>query len=87
MDEDQRPVERETTVIQTGERSGGGGAVAAIVALVVLAVIAFLFFGGYLERAADEVDVNVNVETPKVELPDVTIETPPPEPSAPANSN
>jgi hypothetical protein len=88
MDEQQRPVERETTIIHTGERSGGGGAVAAVVALVVLAVLAFLFFGGYFEKAADDLDVNVNVGAPNVELPDVSIETPPPaQPAEPANGN
>ena len=85
MDQDPPPVERETTVIQTGERSGGGGAVAAIVALVVLALIAFLYFGGFLDRAADKVDVDINVAAPKVELPDVDIA--PPAPSEPANAN
>ncbi len=87
--EDPRPVERETTVIQTGERGGGGGAVAAVVALVVLALIAFLYFGGFLDRAADKVDVDVNVAVPKVELPDVKIDTAPPPapaPEEPANS-
>ena len=85
MDEQERPVERETTIIQTGERSGSGGAIAAIVALVVVAVLAFLFFGGYFQRAADDLDVNVNVAAPNIELPDVKIETPPA--LEPANSN
>ena len=48
----------------------------AVVVLLVLAVGAFLYLGGYLQRAADEVDVNVNVEAPNVELPDIKIETP-----------
>ena len=83
----ERPVERETTIIQTGERNGGGGGVvAAVVALFVLGALAFFFFGGYFEKAADEMDVNVNVEAPNVELPDINIE-PPSAPSQPANSN
>lgn len=86
MEEDPRPVERETTIIQTGER-GSGGAIAAIIALVVLGVLAFLFFGGYLQKAADEVNVDVNVAAPEIDLPDVTIETPPAAPAEPANSN
>lgn len=91
MDEPERPVERpvdrETTIIQTGERNGGGGGVvAAIVALFVLGALAFFFFGGYFEKAADEMNVNVNVEAPNVELPDINIE-PPSQPSQPANSN
>ena len=78
MDEDDRPVERETTVIHTdGGGGGGGGAIAAILVILVIAVLAFLFFGGYLQRAADQTDINVNVTAPKIELPDVRIETPP----------
>jgi hypothetical protein len=79
MDEDDRPVERETTVIHTdgGGGGGGGGAVAAILVILVIAVLAFLFFGGYLQRAADKTDINVNVAAPKIELPDIRIETPP----------
>ena len=78
MDED-RPVERETTVIHTdgGGGGGGGGAIAAILVILVIAVLAFLFFGGYLQQAADKTDINVNVSAPKIELPDVRIETPP----------
>ncbi len=84
MDERERPVEveRETTVINTGGGGGGGGGtIVALLVLVVIAVAVFLFFGGYLERAADKVDVNVNVEAPKVELPDINIDTTPAEPA------
>ena len=76
MDEDDRPVERETVVV-TGDRGGGGGAIAAILVILVIAVLAFLFFGGYLQRAADQTDINVNVAAPKIDLPDIKIETPP----------
>jgi len=75
-------VERETTVISTGER-GSGGTVAAVLVLLVLAVLAFLYFGGYLGQAADETNINVNVDAPEVDLPDVDI----PAPSQPANSS
>ncbi len=85
MDEEQRPVERETTIIQSGER-GSGGAIAAVVALVVLALIAFFYFSGYLDKAADEVNVDVNVAAPEIDLPDVKVETPA-APAEPANSN
>jgi len=76
MDERERPVEveRETTIIQTGER-GGGGMVALVVVLLAVAVLAFAYFGGYLDRAADEVGVNVNVEAPDVTLPDINVDT------------
>lgn len=79
MDEDDRPVERETTVINTGGGGGGsGGTIAAVLVVLVLAVLAFAWFGGYLQRAADETDISVNVEAPDIKLPDVTVETPPP---------
>jgi len=91
MDEQERPVEveRETTVIQTGG-GGGGGLVAIVIVLLAAAVIAFLFLGGYFERAADEVGVNVNVEAPDVKMPDINIDTGKGESQpaeAPANSN
>lgn len=86
MDEHERPVEveRETTVINTGGGGGGGGgAIVALVVVALLGIVAFLWFGGYLGRSGDGVDVNVNVEAPQielpaVELPDVKVETPPP---------
>jgi len=92
MDEPDRPVTHETTVINTGGGGGGGGTVVALLVLAVLAIGAFLFFGGYLQSAADDLDVNVNVAAPKIELPDVRIETPSaPAPAAapaqPANSS
>ncbi len=71
--EPERRVERETTVINTGERSGGGGLIAAIVLLLVVAVLAFLFFSGSFNQAADEVGVNVNVDAPDVTIPEVEV--------------
>jgi len=72
-----REVERETVVVSSGRDGGGGGAIAAILVILVIAVLAFLYFGGYLQRAADQTDINVNVAAPKIELPDIKIETPP----------
>jgi hypothetical protein len=81
-------VERETTVISTGDGGGGGGVVVAILLILIVAVLLFLYFGGYLNRAADEVGINVNVEAPKVETPDIDINVPPADDSSePANSN
>ena len=82
-DETPPRVERETTVVTTGGGGGGGGTIVAILVILVIAVLLFLYFGGFLNRAADGVDLNVNVETPKVEMPDVDINVPPPE--QPAN--
>jgi hypothetical protein len=90
MDEDDRPVERETTVIHTeGDGGGGGGgAIAAILVILVIAVLAFLFFGGYLQRAANKTDINVNVAAPKIDLPDIHIDTKAPaQQQQPADSN
>ena len=61
MDEPERPVTHETTVINTGERRGGGGTAIAIVLVLIVATLGFLYFGGYLQRAADKADVNINV--------------------------
>ncbi|HET9427898.1 MAG TPA: hypothetical protein VFO69_06020 [Allosphingosinicella sp.] len=72
--EPERRVEHETTVINTGERSGGsGGLIAAIVLLLVVAILAFLFFSGSFDQAADEVGVNVNVEAPDITIPEVEV--------------
>jgi hypothetical protein len=72
-----RDTER-TTIIESGRRGGGGGL--AIVAVVIVAVLALLFllFGGYLNRAADEVGVNVDVAAPKLDIkvPDVEVNIP-----------
>jgi hypothetical protein len=79
-----RDTER-TTIIQTGDgdRRGGGGMIIAIVLILGLVVLAFVLFGGGLNRAADEVGVNVNVDTPdinvkipdKIEIPNVEVKT------------
>jgi hypothetical protein len=82
MDEPERPVTHETTVINTGERRGGGGALIAIVLLIVVGVLAFLYFGGYLQRAADKTNIDIKVDAPKVDLPDINIERPKSEPPA-----
>lgn len=74
MDEPERPVTHETTVINTGERRGGGGSLIAIVLLLVVAVLAFLYFGGYLQRAADKTNIDIKVGAPKVHLPDINID-------------
>jgi len=77
-DRDREPVREteRTTIVQTGRGGGGGGVIVAIVAILALLVLLYLFFGGGLNRAADEVGVNVNIAAPKVELPDVNIKVP-----------
>lgn len=68
-----RDTER-TTIIQTdgGGRGGGGVILAVVLVLALLALLYFLFSGSF-NRAADEVGVNVNVEAPKVEMPDIDV--------------
>jgi hypothetical protein len=82
MDERDEPVRHDTTVINTGERRGGGGALIAIVLLLIVAVGAFLYFGGYLSRGGDKTDIDIKVDAPKVNLPDINIERPKSEPPA-----
>lgn len=87
MDERERPIERETTIIQTGERRGGGsGLLIAVVLVAILAALAFVWFSGGLSRAAEETNINVNVGSPELKLPDIDI-TPPSTPSEPANKS
>jgi len=75
-------VVHETTVIEGGRGGGGGGGLIALVILViVLGVAAFLYFNGYLGRAADKADINVNVAAPKIDLPDINVTTSSPPPA------
>ncbi len=69
-----RDTER-TTIIQTdgGRDRGGGGVILAVVLLLALLALLYFFFSGSLNRAADEVGVNVNVEAPNVDVPDVSL--------------
>lgn len=71
-----REVERTTTVVATGGDRGGGGALLAVLVIVVLLAVLYFVFSGSFNRAADEVGVNVNVEAPKVEVPDVNLKVP-----------
>jgi hypothetical protein len=68
-----RDTER-TTIIQTdsGRNRSGGVLLAVVLILALLAVLYFVFSGGF-NRAADGVGVNVNVETPKVEMPSIDL--------------
>lgn len=72
-----RDTERTTTVIQTdGGRSSGGGVLLAVLLIVVLLAVLYFIFSGSFNRAADKVGVNVNVDTPKVEVPDINVKVP-----------
>lgn len=67
-----RDTER-TTIIQTdgGRNRGGGGVILAIVLILALLALLYFVFSGSLNRTADSVGVNVNVEAPEVKMPDV----------------
>ncbi|HYI40924.1 MAG TPA: hypothetical protein VE053_11460 [Allosphingosinicella sp.] len=69
-----RETER-TTIIQTdgGRDRGGGGVILAVVVIVALLGLLYFIFSGNFNSAADSVGVNVNVESPKVELPSVDL--------------
>jgi hypothetical protein len=63
-------VERQTTVVSTGGDRGGGGTLLAVLLLLVAIVVLFLLFGrGLLGGAGDELNVNVDVKAPDLELP------------------
>ncbi len=70
-----RDTER-TTIIQTDggrDRGGGGGVILAVVLILALLALLYFIFGGSLNRTADSVGVNVNIETPDVKMPDVDL--------------
>jgi hypothetical protein len=72
-----RDVERTTTVVSTGgDRGGGGGALLAVLVIVVLLAVLYFVFSGTFNRAANDVGVNVNVEAPKVDVPDINLKVP-----------
>ncbi len=72
-----RDTER-TTIIQTGGRDrGGGGVILALVLILALLAVLYFVFSGSFNSAADEVGVNVNVEAPKIDVPDnIKLEVP-----------
>jgi hypothetical protein len=67
-----RDTER-TTIIQTdgGRDRGGGGVILAVVLILALLALLYFLFSGSFNRAADKVGVNVNVEAPKIDMPNV----------------
>jgi preprotein translocase subunit SecF len=77
-DRDREPIRESerTTIVQTGGGGGGGGVIVAIVLILAVLALLFLFFGGNLNKAADKVGVNVNVDAPKIQLPDVNVKIP-----------
>ena len=76
-DRDREPIREteRTTVVTTDGGGRGGGVLIAVVLIVALLVLLFVLFGGGLNKAADEVGINVDVEMPKadVQIPDIDI--------------
>lgn len=73
-----RETERHTTTVVTsgGERRGGGWIIAVVLLLGLLLLLFFLFGGGF-NKAADEVGVDVKVESPDINIPDkIEVKTP-----------
>ena len=95
MDDDHRERTRETertTIVHTGDGGSGGGTVLAVVlVLILIAVLLFVAFGGWLGGASEEVglpdnlDVNINVDGPDMQMPD--LQAPEPEPPADEGGN
>jgi hypothetical protein len=73
-------VERHTTVVSAGGDRGGGGTLLAVLLLVVAVVVLFFVFGRGLIGGGDDLNVNVDVKAPDVNLPKVD----PPAQPAPA---
>jgi predicted metalloprotease len=72
VEREPRTVERHTTVVTTGGGRGGGGTLLAVVLLIALLVVLFLLFGDRLTGSGGkDLDVNVDVKTPDIELPAV----------------
>jgi len=77
-------VERHTTVVSTGgERGGGGGTLLAVVLLIAVVVVLFLLFGrNMISGGGDEVDIKI--ETPDIDVPELPKADPPTKPSQPS---
>ncbi|HEY0113027.1 MAG TPA: hypothetical protein VGB59_07715 [Allosphingosinicella sp.] len=67
-----------TTIVHAdgGERRGGGGLVIGLVLLLALLALLFFLFGGSFNRTGDKVGVEVDVDAPKVEVPNVNVKVP-----------
>lgn len=63
-----RDVERETTIIHTGDGDrGSGGTIAAVLLLLaVIGLLLYLFGGGLFGGGGETTDIKVDVETPSV---------------------
>lgn len=67
--------DRGPTVINTGGGGGGGGWAVALLLAVVIIVGGVWLLGGFGGGASGPQDVNVTIDTPQIDVPDVNVET------------
>lgn len=86
-DERTRETDHTTVVTEGGGGGGAGTALAVVLALVLIVVVLLLVFGGWVGDRTDEVDipeevgVNIDIDQPAADSPDLAIpepDTPPP---------
>jgi len=65
-------VERHTTVVTTGGGGGGGTAIVAVLLVIVALVVLYFVFMSGGSDTPDPTDIDIKVDAPNVELPDVT---------------
>ena len=68
MDEREEPVRHETTIINTGDRGGGGGTMVLLAVAVIAGLLCFLYFGGYIGNRTGGRDVNINITAPDINI-------------------
>ncbi|MCO6392159.1 hypothetical protein GTW25_14085 [Aliihoeflea aestuarii] len=67
--------DRGPTVINTGGGGGSGGWAVALLLAVVIIVGGFWLLGGFGTGGSGAQDVNVTIDTPAIDVPDVNVET------------
>ena len=68
-----RDTERTTVVHTDGGRGRGRGLLLAVILLLLVGLLLFFVVGGNINRAADEVGVNVDVDVPDVKAPNIEV--------------
>lgn len=66
--------DRGPTVINTGGGGGGGGWAVALLLAIVIIVGGVWLLGGF-GGASGPQDVNVTIDTPEIDVPDINVET------------
>ena len=76
-----RNTERTTIIHTDGGGGGNGGLIAVVVVLILLAALLFFLFGSSLGGESADRDVNVNIDAPTIEVPDVNVDVAPGQPA------